>query len=350
MRSPFLAVVQCNGEEVTVPSKGRVNCTHIHGDFSYDSRCHYSCEQGYQLSSSNPLTCAASGHWSEQPPTCDCKLGGADFLDWAEVHIFLQPQHNRHALVHSGDVSDALCSNKWSHDVHTSSGSFQLSVQLCLHLWCGLHSYWFQHRALPSVWSLEFLSTILWWYVWKCLHCSSYKWSFCKKKSQVLTLFCSCVLAVQCPALQELENGLISCGDDGDREFSYGNTCTFSCATGYQLVGPTAITCTSAAVWNESAPRCAGEAAPTFSCMFFTAVLSFATKVLGFSPVLTCKNPEGEAPLISQCSHSLDKLQHGSTCSFHCEAGFELEGDSTIQCSEGGQWNKATPTCKGMEA
>lgn len=72
-------------------------------------------------------------------------------------------------------------------------------------------------------------------------------------------------LVVQCPALQELENGLTSCGDDEDRQFSFGNSCSFSCAPGYHLVGPTTITCTSAAVWTESAPHCAGESVPTFS-------------------------------------------------------------------------------------
>lgn len=66
-------------------------------------------------------------------------------------------------------------------------------------------------------------------------------------------------------------------------------------------------------------------------------------------PAITCKNPEGEAPLISQCSHPLNELQPGSTCSFHCEAGFELQGASTVQCSQEGRWNEATPTCKGVE-
>uniref|UniRef100_UPI0009B44940 E-selectin n=1 Tax=Monopterus albus TaxID=43700 RepID=UPI0009B44940 len=64
-------VVQCNKEEVTVPYKGRVNCTHTYGDFSYDSLCEYSCEEGYQLSTPRPLRCTASKRWSEQPPSCE---------------------------------------------------------------------------------------------------------------------------------------------------------------------------------------------------------------------------------------------------------------------------------------
>ncbi|XP_042371202.1 L-selectin-like [Plectropomus leopardus] len=64
-------VVKCNKEEVTVPDKGSVNCTHKYGDFSYDSSCQYSCEEGYKLNMSRPLTCTASTQWSEQPPTCE---------------------------------------------------------------------------------------------------------------------------------------------------------------------------------------------------------------------------------------------------------------------------------------
>lgn len=94
-------------------------------------------------------------------------------------------------------------------------------------------------------------------------------------------LFCSsfCFTAVQCPPLQELENGVASCRGDADMRFSYGNTCSFSCAPGYHLLGPSMVTCTSAAEWNERTPRCEGKSIPTvfdvvkksfFSCAFVT--------------------------------------------------------------------------------
>uniref|UniRef100_UPI0037E97D8F L-selectin-like n=1 Tax=Semicossyphus pulcher TaxID=241346 RepID=UPI0037E97D8F len=67
-------VVTCNKDEVTVPYKGSVNCTHEYGNFSYESSCQYSCEEGYELSTPGPLTCTASGQWSEQPPTCESEF------------------------------------------------------------------------------------------------------------------------------------------------------------------------------------------------------------------------------------------------------------------------------------
>lgn len=81
------------------------------------------------------------------------------------------------------------------------------------------------------------------------------------KKKATVYLFCSlhCFAAVQCPAVHELENGVINCRDNADMKFSYKNTCSFSCAPGYKLVGPSSVTCTSAAQWSEEIPHCEGE-------------------------------------------------------------------------------------------
>lgn len=69
-----LVVVKCNKDEVTVPDKGSVTCTHKHGNYSYDSLCHYSCEEGYQPTMQQPLRCTEDKTWSESPPTCECEL------------------------------------------------------------------------------------------------------------------------------------------------------------------------------------------------------------------------------------------------------------------------------------
>uniref|UniRef100_A0A3P9BM80 E-selectin n=1 Tax=Maylandia zebra TaxID=106582 RepID=A0A3P9BM80_9CICH len=128
-------------------------------------------------------------------------------------------------------------------------------------------------------------------------------------------------VAVQCPALQNLTNGFVSCGEDADMRFSYKNTCSFSCDQGYHLVGASRVTCTSGGTWNQQIPHC---------------------------EAILCQNPEREAPLIMQCSESETELRPNSTCSFSCEEGFELQGANTIKCSEDGQWNENIPTCKAV--
>ncbi|XP_070817090.1 E-selectin-like [Chaetodon trifascialis] len=254
-------VVKCKKEEVTVPHKGSVNCTHKYGDFSYDSSCQYSCEEGYQLSMSRPLKCTASEEWSEQPPTC--KL--------------VQCQQLSHP-----DRGSMKCSDPLGPSSYQSTCMFTCDEGYVL--------------ASPS----------------NTLQCeASGFWNSTQP-------FC---VGVQCPAIQELENGVASCGDDADMRFSYGNTCSFSCDPGYHLVGPSRVTCTSAAQWSERIPRC---------------------------EAITCKNPEAEAHLIAKCSQPLTELRPDSTCSFSCEAGFELQGAPTTQCSEDGQWSKAIPTCRAV--
>ncbi|TMS20753.1 E-selectin [Larimichthys crocea] len=252
-------VVKCNKEEVTTPDKGSVNCTHKYGDFSYDSSCQYSCEEGYQLNMSRPLTCTGTAKWSEQPPTCEP----------VQCQELSRPER--------GSIK---CSDPLGLSSYQSTCEFTCNEGYVL-------------SGSPS----------------NTLRCeASGNWNSSKP-------FCE---VVQCPALQELENGVASCGDDADMRFSYGNTCSFSCAPGYQLVGPSRVTCTSAAEWSEKMPRC---------------------------EAITCKVPEGDAPLITQCSQPLTELRPDSNCSFSCEEGFELQGAKIIQCSEDGQWSEAIPTC-----
>nr|XP_046248044.1 E-selectin isoform X2 [Scatophagus argus] len=253
-------VIKCNKEEVTVPYKGSVNCTHKYGDFSYDSLCQYSCEEGYQLSVSRPLTCTASEQWSDQPPTCElvkCQELSSPASGSMKCSDPLGPSSYQSTCEFTCDEGYSL--------VGSSSNTLQ----------CDGSGFW--NSSQP---------------------------------------FC---VAIQCPALQELENGNVKCENDSDMKFSYGHTCTFSCGPGYRLVGPSGVTCTSAAKWSEEVPRC---------------------------EAITCNNPEGVAHLITQCSHPLNELLPDSSCTFSCEAGFELQGAHIIQCSEDGQWNKAIPACK----
>ncbi|XP_035997564.1 L-selectin-like [Fundulus heteroclitus] len=130
-----------------------------------------------------------------------------------------------------------------------------------------------------------------------------------------------CEQAVQCPSLQNPDNGYITCADDANLSFSYGKSCSFKCAPGYRLVGPSTLTCTAAAEWSEQAPHC---------------------------EAITCQNPVEGANMTANCSKPLTDLRPSSTCSFSCEPGFELLGANTTTCSQDGHWSEATPTCSGM--
>ncbi|XP_035997167.1 E-selectin isoform X1 [Fundulus heteroclitus] len=253
-------VVQCNKEEVIRPQKGGVECTHDYGNFSYDSLCHYSCEEGYKLSVSEPQRCLATGNWSMQSPKCE----------------LVQCQDLSAPARGSMNCSDPL--GKFSY---RSSCEFTCK-----------EGYKLDESSSRTV---------------KCE--SSGKWSAPKP---------SCV-AVQCPSLQNPDNGYITCEDDANLSFSYGKSCSFRCVPGYRLVGPSTLTCTAAAEWSEQAPHC---------------------------EAITCQNPGTGDHLILQCSKS---LQSNSTCNFSCEPGYELQGEQSIQCLEDGKWSDAKPSCKAVQ-
>uniref|UniRef100_A0A8C4IV88 Sushi domain-containing protein n=2 Tax=Dromaius novaehollandiae TaxID=8790 RepID=A0A8C4IV88_DRONO len=52
------------------PSRGQINCSHFHGNFTYNSTCAFSCEAGFVRMGAEALWCAATGNWTHHPPAC----------------------------------------------------------------------------------------------------------------------------------------------------------------------------------------------------------------------------------------------------------------------------------------
>ncbi|KAM3876154.1 P-selectin-like [Diretmus argenteus] len=413
-------VVHCEKDEVTLPKKASVNCSHNYGEYSYDSLCQYSCEEGYQLSTPGPMRCNASGKWSEQPPTCElvqCKelsrpargfmecsnpLGSSSYQSncvfsceegyvlvgsqsnslqceasglWNESQPFcvvvhcpvLQQLENGvfscgedddmrfsyrntcsfscapgYQMVGSSTVTctstaewsekiprcEAITCQKPEGDVHLLTKCSHHFDELRPDSTCSFRcDTGFELQGAPSIQCSEHGAWTSDIPTCKALQCppaaapvggqvrcvarslsSSVSAEAPHPQGTVCTYSCDDgheLQVVHCPVLQQLENGVVSCGEDDDMRFSYGNTCSFSCAPGYQLVGSSTVTCMSTAEWSEKIPRC---------------------------EAITCQKPEGDAHLLTQCSHHLDELRPDSTCSFRCDTGFELQGAPTLQC------------------
>ena len=66
-------------------------------------------------------------------------------------------------------------------------------------------------------------------------------------------------LQAACPDLNNPTNGMITCllGADGDP--TEGDACSYTCNTGYVLIGITWRTCGSDGMWNGSEPTCIGN-------------------------------------------------------------------------------------------
>ncbi|KAJ0032401.1 hypothetical protein NQD34_002482 [Periophthalmus magnuspinnatus] len=319
-------VYYCKKDEVTVPDNGTVTCTHKYGDFAYDSECQYSCEEGYQLSMPRPLQCIAENTWSDQPPTCQLiqcpKLSSPQ---WGSVRC-----------------SDPLGPSSYqSTCVFACEEGYELTGSQTDTLLCESTGQW--NATQPS---------------------------------------CT---AVRCPAISVLENAVVNCEGDTKTKYAYGNSCSFSCLPGYNLVGTKALTCTASAEWSGNVPycqviqcsklsnpqwgfvRCSDPLGPSsyqstcvFACEEGYELTGSQTDTLlcestgqwnATQPSCTaiyCPVLEGKPNLIMNCSSNNSELAPGATCSFNCEPGFELHGAENLQCSEDVQWDEAVPTCEAV--
>uniref|UniRef100_H2S594 Seizure related 6 homolog like 2 n=1 Tax=Takifugu rubripes TaxID=31033 RepID=H2S594_TAKRU len=134
----------------------------------------------------------------------------------------------------------------------------------------------------------------------------------------------TCTKVQQCPDPGEVVNGARSVRPETG--FAVGTLVRFSCNQGYQLEGPSQISChgrdTGTPKWSDRSPKC----------------------VLKYDP---CPNPgvpdNGYQTLYK---HS---YQAGETLRFFCYEGYELIGEVIISCVPGhpSQWNNPPPFCKG---
>ncbi|NXW97601.1 LYAM3 protein, partial [Larus smithsonianus] len=52
------------------PSRGQLSCSHLYGNFTYNSTCTFSCEEGFVRMGAEVLWCTATGNWTRHPPVC----------------------------------------------------------------------------------------------------------------------------------------------------------------------------------------------------------------------------------------------------------------------------------------
>ncbi|XP_078417559.1 P-selectin isoform X4 [Cetorhinus maximus] len=241
------------------PEKGIMNCSHPFGPFSYNATCDFSCEEGFIVNGSDSVQCGASGQWTKQIPSCEA----------VTCQTLTQPEQ--------GAMS---CSDPNGDFSYTSTCDFNCDEGFVLNgsgrLQCQTNGEWTAHT--PS----------------------------CK--------------AVTCQTLTQPEQGAMSCSDPiGD--FSYTSTCDFNCDEGFVLNGPGRLQCQTNGEWTAHTPSC-----KVVNCQALTQLEQGAIN----------------------CSHPIEEFSYNSVCDFSCEEGFVLHGSERIQCQANKQWTALTPNCKAV--
>ena len=125
---------------------------------------------------------------------------------------------------------------------------------------------------------------------------------------------------ITCPELPRLTHGTVEAGwrIPGDKA-------RFVCDLGWQLVGPTNITCTNTGSWNGDMPVCEASV-----CKFIHRELD--------------KNLIAQAGIDVFQAHPV-----GTKIIWQCPEGLKIQGSSTVTCLPTGEWSIAPPSCKQLD-
>ncbi|XP_014113095.1 PREDICTED: P-selectin isoform X1 [Pseudopodoces humilis] len=241
------------------PVQGELNCSHLHGNFTFGSTCAFSCQTGFVLMGPESRECTATGTWTGDTPRCEATA----------CPVLRAPEQ--------GELN---CSH-----LH---GNFTFGYTCAFSCQTGF--------VLRGPESRECTATGTWTGV--------------ETRCEAIT----------CPVLRAPEQGELNCSHlHGD--FTFGSTCAFSCQTGFVLMGPESRECTATGTWTGDETRCE------------------ATKCAALS-----------TPKMGQaaCSHLHGNFTFGSTCAFSCQAGFVLMGPESRECTATGTWTGDTPHCKAI--
>ncbi|NXT44709.1 LYAM3 protein, partial [Pelecanoides urinatrix] len=307
---------------LSAPDRGELNCSHLHGDFTFGSTCAFSCQTGFALMGSESRNCTATGTWTGDAPRCEaitCPVLSAP----AQGELNCSHLHGHFAF---GSTCAFSCQTGFAltgpgSRECTATGTWTGDAPRCEAITC---------PALSAPDRGE-------------LNCSHLHGNFTFGSTCVFSCQTGFVLtglethectamgtwtgdaprckAVVCPVLSAPARGELNCSHlYGD--FAFGSTCAFSCQTGFVLMGPESRECTATGTWTGDAPRC-----KAITC-----------------PVLSAPD-RGEL----NCSHLYGDFAFGSTCAFSCQTGFALTGPESRECTATGTWTGDAPRCEGRD-
>ncbi|GAB5583677.1 complement factor H isoform X3 [Prionailurus iriomotensis] len=181
---------------------------------------------------------------------------------------------------------------------------------------------------------------------------------------------------VKCLPVTHPENGrLTSSALELDKEYTFGQVVRFVCNSGFMLVGPAEIRCSTNGVWSGESPKCVeiscqkpeianGNAVSLkktykenerfqYTChqgYEYSSKGDAICTASGWTPTPSCKGLSCAPPhLIPHgiLSHVSDSYQYGEEVTYKCTEGFEINGPAFIRCL-GGKWSHP-PECKNTD-
>ncbi|XP_067886734.1 sushi, von Willebrand factor type A, EGF and pentraxin domain-containing protein 1 isoform X1 [Heterodontus francisci] len=114
---------------------------------------------------------------------------------------------------------------------------------------------------------------------------------------------------LMCPTPQDTDSGRYDMNG-----ITYLSTVSYTCNSGYQLRGPSTLTCNSTGQWNGTTPVC---------------------------EIISC----GPPPALPNADIIGNNFTFGSSISYGCKEGYTLIGSGSKECLSSGEWNRSAPQC-----
>ncbi|XP_055498177.1 E-selectin-like isoform X2 [Leucoraja erinacea] len=293
-----------------------MTCSEPFASFSYNSTCKFSCAEGFELKGSEQLECGATGQWSAATPHCE--VVQCENLEKQDQVIMTCSEKFRYSSTCSFSCQDGFALSGESRIECAATGQWTAPVPTCQDIQCATLEDQEQMTMTCSESSAPFSynSTCK----FNCVEGFELQGSEqleCGATGQWSAAAPHCE-AIQCATLEDQEEMTMTCSKPF-APFSYNSTCKFNCVEGFELQGSEQLECGATGQWSEAAPHC---------------------------EAVQCKNLEKQDQVIMTCS---EKFRYSSTCSFSCQDGFALSGESRIECAATGQWTAPVPTCQAIQ-
>uniref|UniRef100_A0A8C9RB51 Selectin E n=1 Tax=Scleropages formosus TaxID=113540 RepID=A0A8C9RB51_SCLFO len=316
---PVCKARQC--KILTAPPHGILTCSHPHGEFSFNSSCDVSCEEGFLINGTSTTRCNSMETWTET--TAHCQVVKCD-VPSIPHHASLHCQHPIEEFSYSStcwlECDDGFMPKGANSTQCTAEGSWSHSLPLCEVVKCpvaGAPSHGSMHCQHPIE---EFsYSSSCWMECEEGFILRGANSTQCTAEGtwSHTTPLCE---AQRCASLSAPPHGNLTCSHPHG-EFSFNSSCDVNCDEGFQLNGMATTRCSSLGKWTETTADC---------------------------QVVKCPVAGAPSHGSMHCQHPIEEFSYSSSCWIECEEGFILRGANSTQCTAEGTWSHSTPLCEAQ--
>ncbi|XP_053400538.1 CUB and sushi domain-containing protein 3-like [Mercenaria mercenaria] len=335
---------QCDCEELTDPVNG--NLTMI-GQTAY-----YACAVNYTLSGEFQLVCQEDGTgWSNTPPTCaecqslqDINDGSITFTSVSGLNTTAQ---------HACDIGYTLVG--FTSRTCNADGTWDGSAPYCQ--LCDVIQSPNDGAVTLTTNGSQTIATFT-CDVGYTVNDVTIVTSECDQSGVWESTNVECI---SCEQLTNISSGATLVSSNGTF-----TTASYSCVSGYDLVGVSTRTCLSTGTWSDTEPRCKCETPDSIPngsvAVSFDGMKAFYTCDSGYSmngvSNITCQEDgsgwDYASPSCVKCETLTTPDSGTMTLSFtetstqallSCVSGYYLNGQNLLTCGQNGTWDYETPVC-----